>query len=145
MKKSIIVILYFVLLLSMIFCIACEQKNLTGEIEKIERDEPKRFENPPPLKKGIAGVDGDRYSSWEEAYADGWKSDIYSSMSGEGERYSQAWQGKPNGFVIVKLSDGQKMRCKNPFPDASYGNKVRIKETTTGDWVVAEIITEKAN
>jgi hypothetical protein len=137
MKRFALIIL--IILITLI--VACEQKKRTGEIESIERDEPQRIENEPPYKKNSYGLV--RYGSWEEAYADGWKSDIYTEMAGEGKRYSQAWLGKPNGFVIVKLSDGNSIRCKNPFPDVGLGKKVYIKETATGDWVIEGVITEK--
>lgn len=45
---------------------------------------------------------------------------------------------KPSGFVIIECVDGKKIRCKNPYPDISKGNEVSIKETSSGDWVIAE-------
>jgi hypothetical protein len=42
------------------------------------------------------------------------------------------------GFVIVLLEDGTKIRCKNPFPDLTTGQKVKVKETNSGDWVITK-------
>ena len=120
---------------------ACEKKVVNGILIKIEVDYI-QVENLPPFNEDPsygAYVPGhDRYNSWEEAYAKGWKSDSSRSFRpGESNnRYST--ESKPTGFVIVLLEDGTKIRCKNPFPDLSLNQKVKVKETATGDWVITK-------
>lgn len=121
-SKTILVFIVF----SLFMLVACQPKTLSGKVEKIEYDSVK-VENSPPAK-GIFG----HYGSWEEAYADGWKPGLFES----GERYYTI--NKPTGFVIVKLTDGKTIRCKNPFPDISYNQEVKIKETASGDWVIIQ-------
>lgn len=111
-------------LFSLFVLVACNPETLAGKVERIEYDFLK-VENAPPYKSM-----GGSYDSWEEAYADGWKPDWTES----GERYRTV--NKPNGYVIVKLKDGKSIRCKNPFPNISHNQEVKIKETSSGDWVI---------
>ena len=124
-------IIFFAVILISLF--ACQAKVKNGTIKEIEVDRI-QVENDPPQKTGMAGAFGERYSSWEEAYASGWKSDIF----GFGNKNRYRTESKPTGFVIVLLEDGTKVRCKNPFPDVSWNKKVKVKETATGDWVLTQ-------
>lgn len=118
--------LFVVILLSFT---ACEQKVKNGTIKEIEFERT-QIENDPPSKPG--GNVFNRYSSWEEAYRDGWKStNVF-----ESDRYRIV--SKPTGFAIVLLEDGTKIRCKNPFPDLTASQKVKVKETATGEWVITQ-------
>ena len=39
---------------------------------------------------------------------------------------------------IVFLKDGTEIRCKNPFPKVALNQKVKIKETATGNWIITQ-------
>jgi hypothetical protein len=122
--------LLVLLVSSIIILVACESNILSGKVDSIEYD-TKQIENPPPAKKSGYG----QYNSWEEAFADGWEN---INVFGQTEVGRYSTEIKLTGFVIVKLADGKKIRCKNPFPDVSPNQEVKIKETASGDWVIAQ-------
>jgi hypothetical protein len=126
MYRQLWIILFVVILISFT---ACEPKVKSGTIKNIEF-ESTQIENDPPYKPG--GNVFNRYSSWDEAYAAGWKDD------GIFKQNKYRTLSKPTGFAIVLLEDGTNIRCKNPFPDLTVGQKVKVKETATGDWVITQ-------